>query len=260
MKNPMRIIDAHTHPIMFRRGDSEEELAALVKHGSALGIERMVALGDVLLHGRNCTEAQVRAINNGTARVLRWQPDYFVGFCFLNPKLGARAVQAEVDRCVQRFGFKGIKLEICNNARSRVMDPVMKAAREWKIPILQHTWSQTIIRQRSFHTDPADTALLARRHPDVNIIMAHLSGFGVRGVLEARGLPNLYIDTSGGLPDDGLLEYAVEQLGADHILHGSDLPGRAPGISIQRVLGAYLKRGDQELILHGNAARLLNLD
>lgn len=255
----MRIIDAHTHPIMFRRGDSQAEVAALVKHGKSLGIERMVALGDVLLYGRNPTAEQVRAVNDGTARVLQWRPDYFIGFCFLNPKLGARAVQAEVERCVGGLGFKGLKLEICNNARDAVMGPVMAAARGWKIPVLQHTWSQHIIRQRSFHTDPADTALLARRHPEVNIIMAHLTGCGVRGVLEARGLPNLYVDTSGGLPDEGLIEYAVAQLGANRILHGSDLPGRAPGVSIQRVLGTSLKPAEKQLILHGNAARLLNL-
>lgn len=256
----MGIIDAHTHPILFRRGDSPAEVKALVKHGRSLGISRMVALGDVLLYGRDCSSEQVRAVNDGTARVLKWQPDYFVGFCFLNPKLSARAVHSEVDRCVGTLGFKGIKLEICNNARDAVMTPVMDAARRWKVPVLQHTWSQHIIKQRSFHTDPADTALLARRHPDVTIIMAHLTGCGVRGVLEARGLPNLYVDTSGGLPDEGLIEYAVEQLGAKRILHGSDLPGRAPGVSIGRVQGTNLTDAEKQLILHDNAARLLNLD
>lgn len=255
----MRIIDAHTHPIMFRRGRTRPEVEALVRRGRALGIERMVALGDVLLYGRNFTAAQVTEVNDDTAQLLRWRPDYFIGFCFLNPKLGERAVRREAERCAA-LGFQGLKLEICNNARDACMGPVMDAARRHGLVVLQHTWSQHIIRQRSFHTDPADTALLARRHPDVPIIMAHLSGIGVRGVLEAKGLDNLYVDTSGGLPDDGLIEYAVEHLGVRRILHGSDLPGRAPGVSIQRVLGTYLTRAEKQRILFGNAARLFGID
>lgn len=256
----MSIIDVHTHPIMFRRGGTRPEVERLVRHGKSLGIERMIALGDVLLHGRDFTLEQIRAVNNGTAHVLHWRPDYFVGFCFLNPKLGERAVMTEVERCVTRFGFKGIKLEICNNARDVCMRPVMAAARRWKLVVLQHAWSQTNLRQRSYHSDPADVALLAQRHADVPIIMPHLTGIGVRGVLEAKPWPNLYVDTSGGLPDEGLVEYAAEQIGVHRLLYGSDLPGRAPSVAIARVRGARLSAAEKQQILFGNAARLLGLD
>jgi predicted TIM-barrel fold metal-dependent hydrolase len=255
----MRVIDAHTHPVMFKRGLRRAEIDRLVRRGRSLGIERMVGLGDVLLHGRHFTAAQIREVNDDSARVQRVYPGYFRFFCFVNPLLGEKAVMGEVERCVDQHGFIGIKLEICNNARDACMKPVMAAARRWNLVVLQHTWSQTILRQRSFHTDPADTATLARRHPDVPIIMAHLTGCGVRGVLEVKDLPNVHVDTSGGPPEDGLIEYAVEQLGAGRILHGSDLPGRDPGVSIQRVLGARLSRAEQQLILHDNAARLLKL-
>jgi len=256
----MRIIDVHTHPVMFQEGRLPSEVRWLVTHGRSLGIERMVGLGDVLLHGRNFTAEQIVAVNDESARVQRMAPDYFRFFCFLNPRLGEKAVLREVERCVTAYGFIGLKLEICNNARDACMRPVMEAARRWKLPVLQHSWSQTILRQRSYHTDPADTALLARRHPDVTVIMPHLTGCGVRGVIEAKGLANLYLDTSGGMPDEGLLEYAVGHLGADHVLYGSDLPGRAPGVAIQRVLGSRLSAAEKRLVLHGNALRLLRLD
>ncbi|MBI5381394.1 MAG: amidohydrolase family protein [Opitutae bacterium] len=256
----MRIIDVHTHPVFMRRGLQRTEIDWLVAHGRALGIERMVTLGDVLLHGRFPTGEQISAINDVTAQVQSWYPDYFVSFCFLNPTLGERHVMSEVERCVTKYGFKGLKLEICNNASDACMKPVMEAARRWNLVVLQHSWSMTNIKQRSFHTDPADTALLARRHPDVKIIMAHLTGCGVRGVLEAKGLPNLYIDTSGGLPDEGLIEYAVEHLGVDHVLYGSDLPGRAATVAIQRVVGARLTPAERKKILYDNSARLLQLN
>ncbi len=219
----------------------------------------MVGLGDVLLYGRNFTAEQIVEVNDDSAKVQAMYPDYFRFFCFLNPRLGEKAVMGEVERCVDKYGFIGIKLEICNNARDACMKPVMEAARRWKLVVLQHSWSQTNIRQRSFHTDPADTATLARRHPDVPIIMAHLTGCGVRGVLEVKELDNVTVDTSGGLADEGLLEYAVEHLGANRIIHGSDLPGRSIGVSIQRVLGSRLSVSEKERILFSNAARLLNL-
>jgi predicted TIM-barrel fold metal-dependent hydrolase len=256
----MRIIDAHTHPVFLGEGRKASDVSRLVARGRALGIERMVGLGDVLIHGRNFTAAQIVAVNDESARIQRMAPDYFRFFCFLNPRLGANAVLSEVERCVTRYGFIGLKLEICNNARDACMGPVMAAARRWRLPVLQHSWSQTILRQRSFHTDPEDTALLARRHPDVIVIMPHLTGCGVRGVLAAKGLANLCVDTSGGMPDAGLVEYAVNHLGADHVLYGSDLPGRAPGVAIQRILGSRLSFADKQLILRGNAERLLNLD
>ena len=104
-----------------------------------------------------------------------------------------------------------------------------------------------------------DTCLFARRHPEVKLIMAHLTGIGFRGVLEAKGLPNVYVDTSGGFPEEGLIEYAAEHLGADHVLYGSDLPIRENTVTIGRILGARISAADQQKMLWGNTARLLNL-
>ncbi|MEO6876447.1 MAG: amidohydrolase family protein [Opitutaceae bacterium] len=255
----MRIIDAHTHPVSGGKGTSRTEVEALVSHGRSLGVEHMLSLGDVLRHGRFPTEAQITAINSDSAKVQQFCPGYFSTLCFLNPTLGERAVNRELERCLTQHRFVGIKLEICNNASDACMKPVMAAARRWNLPVLQHTWSMTHIRQRSFHTDPIDTATLARRNPDVTIIMAHLTGCETRGVLEIKDLPNVYIDTSGGPPVDGLVEYAVEQLGVERVLHGSDLPGRAVAVSIERIRGARLTAAEKHLILFANAARLLRL-
>lgn len=256
----MEIIDSHTHPVLFGKGASADELTWLVAYGRKLGIGLMVGLGDVLRHGRNFSAEQIREVNDESARIQAMFPDYFRFFCFLNPTLGERAVFSEVERCVTKFGFIGLKLEICNNARDACMDAVMEAAKKWKIAVLQHSWSQTHLRERSFHSDPEDTANLARRHPEVTVIMPHLTGIGVRGVLEAKGVPNLYVDLSGGLADDGLLEYAVEQLGADHVLYGSDLPIRSPAVALARVTSSRLTAQQKAMILGGNARRILRLN
>jgi hypothetical protein len=117
----------------------------------------------------------------------------------------------------------------------------------------------TKIGQRAFHTDPEDVATLARRHPNVRIIMAHLTGCGVRGVLAVKDCPNVWVDTSGAAPETGIVEYAVAQLGAARILYGSDVPIRDFAVALARITGSRLSAGDRAMILHGNARRLLGL-
>lgn len=256
----MRVLDLHTHPVYVRSGWTMERVPEIISRGRALGIVRMVVLGDVLRHGGAPTEEQVTAINDDTAALQREHPDYFTGFCFLNPTLGERAVHREVERCANVHGFSGIKLEICNNAREdRWMRPVMEAARRWRLPVLQHSWSMANLgpRKRKLHSDPIDTALLARRYPDVTVIMAHLTGCEVRGVLEVKALPNVVVDTSGAPAAAGIIEYAVEQLGPDRVLYGSDLPGRSPEVAIARITGANLSAADRRKVLFENADRLL---
>lgn len=111
----MRIIDVHTHPIFRDDGRGPAGAAALLERAAEHGIEHVVALGDVLAYGRSPDAAQLRKINDDTAALLRRHAGRVTGFCYLNPTLGAAAVRAEVERCAAR-GFRGIKLEIANNA------------------------------------------------------------------------------------------------------------------------------------------------
>ena len=254
----MRIIDIHTHPILFESNESKEDVGRIVAYAKKFGYEQMVVLGDVLRFGKAPTASQVRVINDWTIRNLEWFPDFFIGFCFLNPVLGRAAVRREVSRCVSE-GFKGIKLEICNNARDKVMGPVMEVAEEYDIPVLQHTADQTVLKARKWHSDPADTALLGRRFPNAKIIMAHLTASGLRGTLEIQDVPNIYHDTSAYLPFAGRLEFALEKLGADRILFGTDLTIRDIPSQLGRILGTPMSRGDRQKILYDNAAKLLGI-
>lgn len=254
----MPAIDIHTHPILREDRRGRAGAAQLIGRARAHEIEHIVALGDVLGFGRLPTETQIRRINDETAWLMQRYPGYVSGFCYLNPVLGERAVRREVDRCVAR-GFRGIKLEIANNARDACMRPVMAAAERHGLLVLQHAWSMTKIRQRSFHTDPEDVALLARRFPNVRIIMAHLTGCGVRGVLAVKSCENLVVDTSGAAPEAGIVEYAVGQLGADRVLYGSDAPIRDFAVALARITGARLDAATRRKILHGNARALLKL-
>ncbi len=251
-----RIIDIHTHPAFFQEEVDHADVRRLIRYGRKFGIERMVILGDVLRYGRLPSASQIRSINDQTAALVEAYPDYFLGFCYVNPKLGDRLVRKEIARCV-RLGFCGIKLEISCNAADRAMAPVMEEAARYGLPVLQHTADQTNIRERAFHSDPADTATLGGRYPEVQIIMAHLTSVGLRGVREIEEYRNVVVDTSAFQPVAGLVAYAVARLGAERVVYGSDLVIRDLGSSVGRVLAADISRSERRAVLFDNARRIL---
>jgi predicted TIM-barrel fold metal-dependent hydrolase len=256
----VRIIDVHTHPIFSAGGRDEAMARKIVAQGRRHGVERMIALGDVLRYGASPDARQLAVLNDENGWLQEMYPDYIVPFCYLNPTLGESAVLREAERCVSRYRCPGIKLEIANNAAAPCMRHIARAAREFNLVVLQHSWSTTNIGDRRHQSDPEDTAAFALRHPDVRIIMAHLVGVGCRGVLAVKGLPNVCVDTSGGYPEEGLVEYAVAHLGADRVLYGSDLPIREISTKVGSILGARISAVAKAKILFRNTARLLHLN
>lgn len=255
----MTVLDVHTHPHFREHQAGRAAADGFLREAQRHGIEHVVALGDVLAFGRRPNAEQLRSINDDTLWLVKRHPQRVTGFCYLNPTLGERAVWQEVERCLEVPGIRGLKLEVANNARDACMRPVMQAAERHGLVVLQHAWSMTKIKQRSFHTDPEDAVLLARRFPNVRVIMAHLTGCGVRGVLAARSCDNLVVDTSGAAPEAGLVAYAVEKLGVNRVLYGSDAPIRDFAVAIARITGAGLGREAERRILRENARELLRL-
>lgn len=116
-------------------------------------------------------------------------------------------------------------------------------------------------QQRSL---PADFVPFADAHPGVRLILAHL-GFGhdedvahqVRAIARSRH-GNIYTDTSSGRSVfPGLIEWAVREVGADRLLFGSDTPLYHTAMMRARIAFAGIRPRDKELILRGNALRLL---
>lgn len=252
-------IDVHTH--LFTPGDvpSDAELATAVRLARRHGIERLVLLGNITaMGGPDPSPEAVAAINSHTLGAMARCPDLYVGFCYLNPAHPVSFIEDEIARCVVHGGMRGIKLWIAVKATDSRLDPIMTQAQSLEIPVLHHAWYKAT--QFAYNeSTPAEVAALARRFPQVPVIMAHLGGGRERGVLDAAEVSNVLVDTSGAQPEADLVEYAVRHLGAGRVLFGSDWPIRDLGVQVGRVLGARLTDQERDVILGGNAARLLGL-
>jgi len=105
--------------------------------------------------------------------------------------------------------------------------------------------------------------LLAREYPDVAFVIPHLGSFADDWRAQSALIdhlvrhPNVYTDTSGVRRFD-ILQEAVERAGAPKVLFGSDGPWLHPGLELAKVRLLSLAAADEQLILSGNAERLLS--
>lgn len=261
----MRIIDVHTHPEYLdkhkRSLGAEESARMTLRHMDVFGVRLSGLLGYDVMPGQS--PESIRKVNDFTAKIVQLHPDRFFGFAFVNPTIPGGFVEKELDRCLSTPEFRGIKLEIDINCRSPLLDPIMRKAIRYDVPVLHHSWCLNPwsmcaeeIQMQQGRSEPPDIADLARRFPDAKIIMAHLEGCGIRGILDVADLSNVFIDTSGSQPFSGTLEFAVETVGSRRILFGTDMLGRGMPSQLGRIEGSRLSREDRENILFRNAETL----
>jgi predicted TIM-barrel fold metal-dependent hydrolase len=110
---------------------------------------------------------------------------------------------------------------------------------------------------------PEDFVRFANDFPEVKLIVSHLGcGFDndrthqVRAIIKARH-GNIYTDTSSAQSiTSSLIEWAVREVGADHILFGTDSPLYYSPMQRARIDFAEISNKDKALILYKNAEKL----
>lgn len=178
-------------------------------------------------------------------------------FATVNPNYTDHAL-AEIERCVSR-GAIGVKLLASRRADDPLLDPIAELAAEHGLPVLQHIWQH---RRREWPSqeisDGADLARLAVRHPTVSFILAHIGGGGdyMHTFPAVADCPNIFPDLSGSGVDRGMLDFALEALGAERLLWGCDLT-MCTGLAKLRALEVIGLSADQMSdIRWRNAARI----
>jgi predicted TIM-barrel fold metal-dependent hydrolase len=100
---------------------------------------------------------------------------------------------------------------------------------------------------------------LAAGFPQVPVVMGHMGHGNVVYInasidIAARN-PNVYLETSG-MPMHTKIRDAVERVGPDRVMYGSDAPFHHPAVEILRVQVSGLEPDLLERVLHGNGRAL----
>lgn len=178
-----------------------------------------------------------------------------LGFAMVNPYADDGGVY-ELERAVGEWGARGLKLVPLRHgydADSSVPNKVMACAERLELPVSVHSGAHYCL--------PWQIGALARRFPSVPVIMDHMGWrYYVEGAIDvALETPNIYLETAMvSMP--GYIRLAVDKLGADRVVYGSDYPTGHPGAMLEVIKAARLDEQATSLVLGGNLMRLLKLD
>jgi len=255
----LRKFDVHNHVFLSgRRGGSDwSDVDNLIEAAGVLGIERLFCSRPITAGVMANIEA-VREANDSVIAAMRRHPRRIFGYGFVQPGNGAAAL-AEIDRCLDA-GMIGIKLYNQFKYTDPAVYPVAEKCIQRGIPFLGHS---------AFLTDPKTLALqpktshaldfcaLSQRYPELILIMGHVNGGGdwewaIKGLREC---PNVYIDTSGSVLEEGTIESCVQQLGAGRVLFATDATMEG---CVGKMLSAEITPAQREDIFWRNFQRILD--
>lgn len=257
------LIDAHAHFYHAHAGRSDWERvnASRLRAGDRIGIMYHVAsvLGS---YGHTSptyfpSPDDVSRGNEAMRTIAAAEPHRVRWYVTVNPNHTAHAL-AEIERGVGS-GAVGVKLLASRRADDPLLDVICHRAAVGALPVLHHIWQH---RTREWPnqeiSDALDLARLAARHPNVNFILAHLGGGGdwAHSLPALRDVPNVFPDLSGSGVDRGMLDAALDALGARRLLWACDLTMETGLAKLQALEVIGLSANAMADIRSRNAVRL----
>lgn len=279
------IIDAHTHlfPEKIRKNrekyfSDEPAFQKLYQSPKSqmIGARELLAEMDAIHADQSVifgfpwkTEALFKWHNDYISEVVSRYPGRFIGLGCFDP-LSCGAAQ-EAQRCLEAGGLSGIgelafyQSGIDNSALAG-LEPVMDICRNRNLPVLIHT------NEPIGHRYPGKTPntlaqiyQLVDTFPQNQIVLAHWGGglffFSLLKKEVKLRLKNVYFDTAASpyLYDANVYRVAIELVGVEKILFGSDFPLLPPARYFDEMKAAGLSKSEMQKICGLNAAKLFNV-
>ena len=182
-------------------------------------------------------------------------PGRLFPFVRIHPWYQDEAVRI-LDRAITRFNFRGLKLHpVTSIAHPSGEDTIrlIRRAGEHGVPTLFHCGDEPM-------TTPLSIAPAAAACPDAKIILGHMGGyFHVDEAIDVAEMhDNIILETSA-MPYPEKIKEAVERIGAERVIFGSDGPVCSPILERQKISIAGLDSSDEALVLGINAEKLLGV-
>ena len=197
-------------------------------------------------------------INNWAAETVRNSNGRFFSFGSVHPF--APDWREELAR-IKELGLSGIKMHPDYQGfrvhEERII-PIYKEIAALKLPLLIHAGYDPVSPD-FIHAEPAMTAQLLERVPDLFLIAAHMGGHSEPDEVEKHLVgKNLCFDLSMSqqIPDEQLLRM-IRNHGADRILFASDTPWGSLDEDLARLRRLGLTPAEFEAITETNARRIL---
>lgn len=204
--------------------------------------------------------------NDVVAEAISAYPERFVGYAKVNANY-PEDVETELIRCFDELGFRGIKIHPYwdqvppDDPRYK---PVWEFSSERKVPVLIHTWnSHRYVDALLDFCLPSLFAKIAEDYPDAILLLGH-SGGEYDGILDAievaKAYPNIYLDTASSRLYPEVIEMIVDEVGAERVLYGSDVPFLSPAPQVGKIVYADIGESEKEMILGLNATKLFGIE
>ena len=240
------IVDAHLHVDNIPALGWSMEASLCIDRLDEAGIDKGIIM----------TIVDVPAVNPDAieliAEACAEYPERLSAFARVHPWYGERSVEL-LERAFA-LGFKGLKLHpVSTIAHPSGEDTIrlMRIAAEHHAPTLFHCGDEPM-------TTPLAIAPAAEAVPDTQVILGHMGGyFHVDEAMDvAERLPNIILETSA-MPYPAKIKEAVERIGAERVIYGSDGPVCSPSLEVEKVRLAGLAEAAERAVLADNTLRLI---
>ncbi len=261
MITEIQAIDVHAHYGLYERDNA---LIGQLMSGDEEHVIHLARLAQTCLTIASPLQALMPRYNadtlGGNAAAAELIPQYdelrqYVVIDPLKPDTYDQAAQMlELPRCV------GIKIHpeehgyhISEHGR-----PIFEFAARHQAIVLTHSGEENSL--------PEDFVPFANDFPEMRLILAHLGctidedpGHQVRAIQQSKH-GNVFVDTSSAQSIvNGIIEWAVEEIGSERILYGTDTPLYSPPMQRARIDRAEISDVHKQRILRDNAMKLFQL-
>jgi uncharacterized protein len=237
------VIDAHNHAGV--RHGAAQTGAQLVEKLNKAGVDKAVIFPFV----------EGEFSNDVMDQYAKEFPDRLIPYCSVNPWLREAAVK-EVERCLGKLKFKGIKLHPTLHgfhlSDRSLVGPIFEVAQKYNVPIISHGAADLF-------NAPPEFAEIARNFPKVPLLMAHCGFFWSvdQAIGYAKEIPNLYLEASRVPVCE--LKQAVDVLGPEKVIWGTDSPFVDYEFEYKKMARVTDSKEALALIVGGNIARILKI-
>lgn len=204
-----------------------------------------------------------RRSNDIVLEAMKLFPNRFLGQCRINPGYTKAALQ-EIDRCVNRGMVMLGELYDQYKINDPIYFPIIERCIEYKIPLLIHDaatlglWREgyPLMGSKRTTSTAEDFVEVGQRYPEAMIICAHIGGGG-DWEYKAKVLsqaPSIYVDTSGSVADEAMIDLAIEYIGVDRLLFATDVNYET---GVGKIMCANLTEEERKKIFFENFNDLL---